>query len=241
MDKDAYDNLTKALAIYRSLVASEHGYIEKKGNEDLFADYQDQGVSEVLNIICHSMQVNIFRGKSGRLYINSEDEGVYAKNESEIKAYFWQQGEPRSDRAYLFYYVTLLLINELFGGNPIRLRRDYLPLGNWIEIIDAAVEKHKELTIEEEMELGFNFIRVGRKWKCFSLDADAVKTKSDTKIGFLDRCILQLKKEDLIDTVTEDEIRIFPTDKLIDLIERGNLNVDRLKELKLNAEEILEN
>ncbi len=238
MNREEYENLTKALAIYKSLVGSENGYIEKKGNESLFSDYQDEGVSEVLNIISTSMQLNIFRGKNGRLYIISESDSVLAKSENDVKSYFYNSNENRSERAYLFYYATLLLINELFGGNPIRQRRDYLPLKNWIDIIDTDVEKHKTLTLEEEMELGFNFVRVGRRWKGLSQETDSSIVKSiNTKSGFLEKCLQFLVKEDLVESITEDELRIYPKEKLIDLIERGNLRVDRLQELKISDEQ----
>lgn len=237
MNKIEYDNLTRAMEIYRSLVGSEHGYIEKKGNEDLFANYQDQGVNEVLNTICSSMKLRTFRGNKGRLYIVTDDDSVYAKNENEIKTYFYNQTEGRSERAYLFYYATLLLLNELFGGNPIRKRREYVPLDEWINILDTAVERHKVLTVEEELSLGFNFIRVGRRWKSLSSETDSTVVKINTKAGFLEKCTSFLEKEDLI---YMDETRIAPTDKLIDLIERGNLRTDRLKELLHYEEEVPE-
>lgn len=235
MQKNEYDNITKALAIYRNLLESEQGYIEKRGNEELFADYQDQGVNEALHIICNSMQVRTFRGKGGRLYIVSEEEGMYAINESEVKTYFYDakkdQPQEKSERGYLFYYATLILLDEFFGGNPIRQRRNYIPLNNWIQAVDAAVERHKELTLEEEAELGFNFIRVGRRWKCFSTENDDVVAGINTKAGFLERCVQFLTREELIISSREDELRIYPTEKLIDLVERGNLRTERLSDL----------
>lgn len=237
MQKSDYDNITRALAIYRNLLESDHGYIEKKGNEELFADYQDQGVNEALNVICDSMQVRTFRGKEGRLYLVSEDDGMYAIKESEVKTYFYDakkdQPQEKSERAYLFYYATLLLLNEFFGGNPIRQRRNWIALNEWIQVVDAAVERHRELTLEEEAQLGFNFIKVGRRWKCFSTEMDDTVAGINTKSGFLERCAQFLTREDLIISNREDELRIYPTKKMVDLMERGNLRTDRLKDLMI--------
>ena len=232
--------MLRALAIYKVLIDNEHGYIEKQnGNEELFADYFDYEVSEALSSIAQAMDVRIFKGQKDRLYIVPLNYATNAIKESELKTYFFdnkkEKGCERSERVYLFYYTTLILLDEFFGGKPIRLKRDYLNLSEWINLINNVVARHKDLTIEEELKLGFNFIRVGRRWNALSNENDKTTAAINTKMGFLERVLLFLSKEELVITITEDETRIVPTEKLCDLIEKGNLKTYRIQEI-LNAE-----
>ena len=79
------------------------------------------------------------------------------------------------------------------------------------------------------MSLGFNFIRVGRKWNTLSSDSDKTIIGINTKLGFAKKSLDYLSKAELIIMVNDDDIRIYPTEKLTDYIEKGNLKaIERL-------------
>jgi hypothetical protein len=228
------DNLKKALEIYKTLIDSPQGYIEKNsGNNELFADYYDNDVNQILDVICEAFDVRIFKGNRNRLYVVPDISSSFAIKESDVGKYFYvgdrMEAEVGKDRTYLFYYITLIFFNELYGGNPIKQKRDYVPLGELLAIIDGYVEKHRQLTLEEEMSLAFNFIRVGRKWMTLSSDSDKTVTGLSTRLGFARRSMEFLAREELVILVSDDETRIYPTEKLTDYIEKGNLkSIERL-------------
>lgn len=232
------EHFQSALLLYKALSSSESGYIEKnESNAMLFADFYDYEVSKVLDLVCQTMEVNIFKGEKDILYITPKSDSVGKIREEDIRRYFYEgkQGETgdRSERVYLFYYTTLIMLDLLFGGSPIEKKINYLTFSKWMEAIEDFMVKHKSISEEEEAELAFNFSKIRKKWDALSLDNDKAIAQVNTKVGFLNRCLQFLTKEGLIFAPKEDEILIYPTSKLCDLVKKGQLNFKRLEDLHI--------
>lgn len=234
-----------ATKIYKELVDSEFGYIEKNDlNSEIFIDFMSDDVASALESMTEVLRVRIFKVQN-RIYLFPLEDSVLSVSESDVAKYFYvtpKTGKRESDeRLYLFYYITLVFLNEIYGGAPFRKLNDYCTLEGLVEAMNTSVERQQAtITTEEEEDMGFNILAVGRKWKNFALtgggNKDSKVNSMSSKLGFAERAMKYLKKQGLVDIKVQDNTRIYPERKLSDLILVGGLNMDRIEELKIRIQ-----
>lgn len=238
------ESIDKALNLYTELSKSPYGFIEKTdGNRNFFIDMLDNDVNTVLDSICENFKVNIFKTQN-RIYLVPLTGSILATNEDDIARYFHATSSTNKrendERLYLFYYITLVYLNEIYGGTPFKKLNEYVTLGNFIRAVDESVERALSLTKEDDYANRFNITAVANKWAGFILQSDAnVANKTNlmsTKIGFITKVINFLKKEGLVDVKTIDDDRIYPTTKLTDLVLMGGLNMSKIEDLKIKVQ-----
>lgn len=238
------ESIDKALQLYTELSKSPYGFIEKTdGNRHYFIDMLDNNVSMVLDSICENFKVNIFKTQN-RIYLVPLTDSILATNEEDISRYFHATSNSNKrendERLYLFYYITLVYLNEIYGGTPFKKLNDYITLGNFIRAVDESVERALSFTKEDDYANRFNTTAVAKKWSSFILQNDS-NTSSKinimaTKIGFIKKVINFLKKEGLVDVKTIDDERIYPTTKLTDIMLIGGLNMSKIEDLKIKVQ-----
>lgn len=236
--------LDKALNIYAELIQSPYNFIEKSdSNRALFVDILDDEVLSVLDGICESFKVKIFKYQN-RIYLVPLDGSILAIEESKIAKYFHANSDTNKresdERLYLFYYITLIYLNEIYGGTPFRKINDYITLADMLDAVDKSVERALTYEKEDDEEAQFNITTVAKKWDSFILQIDEKSSskinRMYTKKGFLEKSLNFLKSEGLVEIRTTDNIRIYPTNRLSDIVAMGGLNMDRINDLKIKVQ-----
>jgi len=239
------ETLSKALKIQKELLKSEFGYIENNGTyRDLFIDYLNPDVSNILNIICEEFDFNVFKVQD-RIYLSPYAASFLSVSESDISRYFYisKEKECLDDsriRLYLFYYTVLNFLSIIYSGFPIKKTQDYTTLNELISTIDNSTARALSVYDEKmELEVGFSILKSCYAWDKFTLDSDG-NGEMNSKSGFAKKSIAYLKKEGLVKVMDDNEFRIYPERKLTDLIVNGGLDIARIQELKINIQNNIE-
>lgn len=233
-------DLKKALGIFEAMFRSDYGYIEYSTDTMvLFEDYQLEEVKDCLDTIASTYGFEILARNSGtkketkRIYLVPTQDCKYAYSSADIKKYIHTQENKNFD--YLMLYLLLLLINEFFGGTPISVTKNYITEQTYMHVIEQAVDRQKVLTVEDAISREFNVDKACQTWCGLTGE---VNDRLTSKVGFVRKVLKFAKSHDLISIREEDEVKIFPTIKLQDLVLNSKLNLsERMKVVLAQKEE----
>lgn len=220
-------NLEKAMRIYFYLLKEGELTIDK--NKELYLDYSDSEVRDLLEIMAKESDVLIEKYNQVVYLIPNEDNDVLGIKDMDLQKIL--SYDARKIDFYLSQYIITILITVFYSGKGSFVKsRDFIRLSELEEVITERLgfangKKHIE---QEQAEAKFNITAMFEQWSALQLE-EAGKRK--TKYGYIRSVCGFLAKHDLlIYNVAEEDIR--PTNKMTHLMTYHFLDQERLETIK---------
>lgn len=222
------DHIRLALQIFRILL--ENGQLERETNSELFIEYMNPEVQEVLNSFEEEMECKILRINNAIYLLPNYDNNVLGFRTKDMRE--WIGSNARLSDIYLAYYIVMFLLYQFYGGkNKNPKQREFIRISTFIEELDKRLGSVLELDEEEavaiEEKYSMNFIKIAESWDS---RRSYEERKLTTKHGFVLRVCRLLEQEKLIRLI-DDEKEIRTTRKLDDLMVYYYLNDSRIHEI----------
>lgn len=221
------EQIRLALQIFRILL--DNGQLDRETNSELFIEYMNPEVQEVLNQFEEEMECKILRINNTIYLLPNYDNSVLGFRTKDMRE--WIGTNAKLSDVYLAYYIVLFLLNQFYGGkNKNPKQREFLRISTFIEELDKRLSSVLELgedAVALEEKYSINFIRIAESWDS---RRSYEERKLTTKHGFSLRICKLLEQEKLIRLV-DDEKEIRTTKKLDDLMLYYYLNDSRVKEI----------
>lgn len=217
-------NLEKAMRIYYFLL--REGELSFENNKELYIDYSDSEVRELLEVLARESEVLIERYNQVVYLIPGEDNDVIGIKDMEVQKVI--SYDARKVDFYLSQYIMTLLIMTFFNGKGSFVKsRDFIRIGDLEEIVTTRLtyaRSRKNIEREQE-EAMFNITSMYEQWSALPIDEPG---KRKTKYGYLRSVWTFLEKQGLLiyDTA-EEEVR--PTAKFTNLMMYHFLNGERIE------------
>lgn len=217
-------NLEKAMRIYYFLL--KVGELSFENNKELYMDYSDSEVREVLEILARESEVSIERYNQIVYLIPGEENDVIGIKDMEIQKVI--SYDARKVDFYLSQYIMTLLIMTFFNGKGSFVKsRDFIRIADLEEIVTTRLTyaKSRKNIEQEQEEAKFNIIAMYEQWSALVIDEPG---RRKTKYGYLRSVSSFLEKQGLlIYDVAEEEVR--PTAKFTNLMMYHFLNGERIE------------
>lgn len=221
------DNIRKALQIFNILM--ESGQLDRENENELFIEYTNPEVLEILNEFEDELDFKIQRINNTLYLIPNYDNYVLGFKTKDMRE--WIGSNARLSDVYLAYYIVSFLLYLFYGGkNKNPKQREFLRITAFVDELDkriAGILNNKEEGTILEEKYSLNFIKLAQSW-------DARRTfeekKMTTKHGFVLRVCKLLEQEKMVRIVDNDK-EIRTTRKLDDLMLWYYLNDSRVKEI----------
>jgi len=217
-------NLEKAMRIYYFLLKDGELTIDK--NKELYLDYSDSEVRNLLEIMAKESDVTIEKYNQVVYLIPNEDNDVIGIKDMELQKVI--SYDARKIDFYLSQYIITILITVFYSGRGNFVKsRDFIRLGELEEIVTERLNfaNGKKNIEREQEEARFNITAMFEHWSALQID-EAGRRK--TKYGYIRSVCSFLAKHDLLiyDALEED---IRPTNKMTHLMTYHFLQLDRLE------------
>ena len=225
-------NLEKAMRIYYFLL--KEGELNFENNKELYMDYSDSEVRELLEILARESDVLIERYNQVVYLIPGEDNDVIGIKDMEVQKVI--SYDARKVDFYLSQYIMTLLIMTFFNGKGSFVKsRDFIRIGDLEEIVTTRLtyaRSRKNIEREQEEAL-FNITAMYEQWSALPIDEPG---KRKTKYGYLRSVCTFLEKQGLLlYDMAEEEVR--PTAKFTNLMTYHFLNGERMELIEKILEE----
>lgn len=216
-----------ALQIFRVLL--EKGQLDRESDSELFIEYMNPDVLDILNQFEEEMECKIIRINNTIYLLPDYDNNVLGFKTKDMRE--WIGTNARLSDVYLSYYIVMFLLHQFYGGkNKNPKQREFIRVSILIDELDkrlSSVLEMGEEAIAMEEKYSINFIKLAESW-------DSRKSyeerKLTTKHGFVIKVCRLLEQEKLIRLVDEEK-EIRTTRKLDDLMLYYYLNDSRINEI----------
>lgn len=222
------NNVKTAIRILRLLL--EDGQLDRDNHSDLFIEYLNAEVQEILSEMEEEMDCKIIKINNTLYLLPDYDNSLLGFRNKDHRE--WLGTNARLSDVYLSYYITMFILYSFYGGkNKNPKQREFIRLMTLIDEMDqrlqAILKNSQEAMMEREEELSINLISIAEVWNQKIAHEDSKRT---TKYGTVLRVCNLLEQEKLI-RVMEDKKEIRTTKKLDDLMTYYFLNDSRIEEI----------
>lgn len=222
------DNIKKALQIFRVLLAN--GQLDRETNDELFIDYMNPEVQEILNHFEEEMGCRILRINNTLYLIPDSDNELLGFRSKDFRE--WIGANARQSDVYLAYYIAMYILYLFYGGkNKNPKQREFIRIASLVDELDnrfaLALAQDREEVIKREEQYSINFLKIAELWDS---KRGFEENKRSTKVGTVLRICRLLEQEKLL-RIVDDEKEIRPTKKLDDLMLYHFLNDSRIQEI----------
>jgi hypothetical protein len=208
----------------------ENGQVDRDNHSDLFIEYLNSEVQEVLSEFEEEMDCKIIKINNTIYLLPHYDNSLLGFKNKDYRE--WLGSNSRLSDVYLAYYITMFILHKFYGGkNKNPKQREFIRMGTVIEELDqrfeAILKSNQEEVVKQEEDLSVNLISIAELW-----DQKIVheENKRTTKHGTVLRICTLLEQEKLI-RLLEEKKEIRTTKKLDDLITYYFLNDSRIEEI----------
>jgi hypothetical protein len=228
-------NVKTGVQIFRILL--EQGQLDRESHSDLFIEYLNSEVQEVLGEFEEEMDCKIIKINNTIYLLPNYDNSLLGFKNKDFRERMGSNS--RLSDVYLSYYITMFLLFLFYGGkNKNPKQREFIRIETFIEELDqrfaGVLKQNPEDMMKREEELSINLISIAEVW-----DQKIVheENKRSTKYGTVLRIFSLLEQEKLI-RLMDDKKEIRTTKKLDDLMTYYFLNDSRIAEInQIFAEE----
>ncbi|TYQ15689.1 UNVERIFIED_CONTAM: hypothetical protein Cloal_2170 [Acetivibrio alkalicellulosi] len=216
--------LQKAMRIYYFLL--KEGELTFENNKELYLDYSDNEVREVLDVLAKESDVLIEKYNQVVYIIPHEDNDVLGIKDMELQKII--SYDARKIDFYLSQYIIIVIITVFYSGKGSYVKsRDFIRVSELEEIITTRLEyanSKKNIEIEQE-EAALNITGMFEHWNALQIDEEG---KRKTKYGYIRSVCTFLAKHGLLiyDTAEED---IRPSAKFTNFMTYNFLDNSRLE------------
>lgn len=217
-------NLEKAMRIYYFLL--KEGELSFDNNRELYLDYSDSEVREVLEIMAVESDVSIEKFNQVVYLIPHEDNDVIGIKEMDLQKII--SYDARKIDFYLSQYIIITLITVFFSGKGSFVRsRDFIRIAELEETVTARLgyaNSRKDIERRQE-EAMVDITGMFEHWSALQIDEPG---KRKTKYGYIRSvCGFLAKHGLLIYDAAEEDVR--PTNKFTHLMTYNFLDGSRLE------------
>lgn len=217
-------NLEKAMRIYYFLL--KEGELTIDRNKELYLDYADSEVRNLLEIMAKESDVSIEKYNQVVYLIPHEGNDVLGIKDMDLQKVL--NYDARKIDFYLSQYIITILITVFYSGRGSFIKsRDFIRLAELEEIVTARLTyaNSKKNIEREQEEAKFNVTAMFEHWSALQLDEQG---KRKTKYGYIrSTCSFLAKHGLLIYDTAEEDIR--PTNKMTHLMTYHFLDMNRLE------------
>ena len=217
-------NLEKATRIYYYLL--KEGELTADKNKELYLDYADSDVRDLLEIMAKESDVSIEKYNQSVYLIPDESNDVIGIKDMDLQKVI--SYDARKIDFYLSQYIITMIITVFYSGRGNYVKsRDFIRLPELEEIITARLTyaNSKKNIEREQADARFNITAMFEHWSALQIDEPG---KRKTKYGYIRSVCGFLSRHDLmIYDMTEEDIR--PTNKMTHLMTYHFLDTDRLE------------
>ncbi len=208
----------------------ENGQLDREAHSDLFIEYLNSEVQEVLSEFEEEMDCKIIKINNTIYLLPNYDNSLLGFKNKDYRE--WLGSNTRLSDVYLSYYITMFILFKFYGGkNKNPKQREFIRMMTLIDELDQkfeAILKHnQEDMMGKEEELSINLISIAEVWNQKIIHEENKRT---TKVGTVLRICTLLEQEKLI-RLLEDKKEIRTTKKLDDLMTYYFLNDSRIDEI----------
>lgn len=212
------------MRIYYCLLKEGELTIEK--NKELYLDYSDSEVRNLLEIMAKESDVSIEKYNQAVYLIPNEGNDVLGIKDMDLQKVL--SYDARKIDFYLSQYIITIIITVFYSGKGNFIKsRDFIRLPELEEIITTRLNyaNAKKNIKQEQEEAKFNITAMYEQWNALQIDEQG---KKKTKYGYIRSVCGFLAKHDLlIYDMSEEDIR--PTNKMTHLMTYHFLDTDRLE------------
>lgn len=223
------DHTRIALQIFRELL--DKGQLDRETNNELFLNYMNQEVQEVLDKVQEEVDCHILR-LNNTIYLIPEYDNLFLGYRNKDMREWLGGANPRQPDVFLAYYIVIFILHLFYGGkNKDPKQREFLRVTTIIEELDSRMKKaleDEENTAVLEERYSMNFKKIAENWDSRKAYEER---RQGTKHGFLMRVLRLLVQERLL-RISDDEKEIRATKKLDDLMLYHYLNDSRVQEIQ---------
>lgn len=222
------NNVKTAIKLFKVLL--ENGQLDREEYSDLFVEYLNSEVQEVLSEFEEEMDCKIIKINNTIYLLPDYDNGLLGFKNKDFRE--WIGSNSRLSDVYLSYYITMFLLYKFYGGkNKNPKQREFMRINTLIDELDNRLEgilkQNRDAIISTEEELSINLISIAESWNQKITLEDSKRT---TKFGTVLRICSLLEQENLI-RLMEDKKEIRTTKKLDDLMTYYFMNDSRINEI----------
>lgn len=208
----------------------ENGQLDRNEHSDLFIEYLNSEVQEVLSEFEEEMECRIIKINNTIYLLPNYDNSLLGFKNKDFRE--WLGSNARLSDVYLAYYIAMFILFKFYGGkNKNPKQREFIRVISLIDELDQRFEtilNHTEDdVIKTEETLSINLISIVEVWK---QKITHEENKRTTKYGTVLRICALLEQEKLI-RLMEDKKEIRTTKKLDDLMTYYFLNDSRIEEI----------
>lgn len=208
----------------------ENGQLDRGEHSDLFVEYLNSEVQEVLSEFEEEMECRIIKLNNTIYLLPNYDNSLLGFKNKDFRE--WIGSNARLSDIYLSYYITMFILFKFYGGkNKNPKQREFIRIMTLIDDLDQRFEgilhKNQEDVIKTEEELSINLISIAEVWNQKIVHEENKRT---TKYGTVLKICSLLEQENLI-RLMEDKKEIRTTKKLDDLMMYYFLNDSRIGEV----------
>lgn len=222
------NNTKTAIKIFKILL--ENGQLDRDEYSDLFIEYLNTEVQEIINVFEEEMDCKVIRINNTVYLLPDYDNGLLGFRNKDFRE--WIGSNSRLSDVYMSYYITMFILFKFYGGkNKNPKQREFLRINTLIDELDnrfeGVLKQNREQVVLKEEELSINLISIAEAWNQKITLEDNKRT---TKFGTVLRICSLLEQEKLI-RLMEEKKEIRTTKKLDDLMTYYFLNDSRINEI----------
>lgn len=217
--------MEKAFKIYKRFL--EKGQITDTEDKELYFDFKEQEVRNVLDIMARELNFQIITAPHCVYFVPNVENNLFGFSLKDIRESVKKDASLKD--AFLQIYIIMTILYMFYGGkNKNPKQADFLQVKDIVNKLDETLS----LTSNEEAQkieerYSINFIQISDYWRMKMLkEENKLKTRTGT---VLTACKL-LRDEKLI-VITDDDTEIRATKKLDDLMQYYYLGEDRIYEI----------
>lgn len=208
----------------------ENGQLDREEHSDLFIEYLNPEVQEVLGEIEEEMECRIIKINNTIYLLPNYDNSLLGFKNKDFRE--WLGSNSRLSDVYLAYYITMFILYKFYGGkNKNPKQREFIRIMTLIDELDqrfaAILSDNEEDVVKTEEEKSINLLSIAEVW---NLKIAHEENKRTTKYGTVLRICTLLEQEKLL-RIMEDKKEIRTTKKLDDLMTYYFLNDSRIDEI----------
>lgn len=223
------DHTRIAMQIFRELL--DKGQLDRETNNELFLNYMNQEVQEVLDMVQEEVDCHILR-LNNTIYLIPEYDNLFLGYRNKDMREWLGGANPKQSDVFLAYYIVIFILHLFYGGkNKDPKQREFLRVTTIIEELDSRMRKaleDEENTAVLEEKYSMNFKKTAENWDSRKAYEER---RQGTKHGFTMRVLRLLVQERLL-RISDDEKEIRATKKLDDLMLYHYLNDSRVQEIQ---------
>jgi len=154
-----------AIEIFKVLL--DHGQLDRDAHSDLFIEYLNSEVQEVLSEFEDEMECRIIKINNTIYLFPNHDNSLLGFKNKDFRE--WIGSNARLSDVYLSYYITMFILYKFYSGkNKNPKQREFIRVMALIDELDqrfeAILNNNQEDVIETEEDLNINLIRIAEVW-----------------------------------------------------------------------------